>query len=88
MRRLQRQEVRRLRSALPLEVRRRRDLDEVEVINEAARYIDQLHAAIVARVKAGLMPPEILRSLRHIPACDIIGSESRCCSSDRTRSQR
>ncbi|KHJ43348.1 hypothetical protein D918_06583 [Trichuris suis] len=57
MRRLQKQEVRRLQSALPPEVRRRRGLNEIQVINEATRYIDQLHNVIVARVKAGLLPP-------------------------------
>ena len=62
LRRLQRQELRRLQACIPstiLASRRNRN-DTQTVIDSAIRYIDALHSTIVARVNAGTLSPGML----------------------------
>lgn len=58
LRRIQRQELRKLQLLIPTMSCRayRREPDPCTVIDHAIRYIDQLHATVVARVQAGSLP--------------------------------
>ena len=51
-RKLQRQEYRRLKAVLPA-LAAHTQVDEVEVVEEAINYIDQLHAQIISRMMQG-----------------------------------
>lgn len=59
LKRIQRQELKKLQSLLPaLSIRRRQfqnrqRIDELAIVEEACRYIDQLHATILARIQSG-----------------------------------
>lgn len=58
LRRIQKQEIRRLQAMVPsLSRRPQRQIDDITVIEEAARYIDQLHKTLLARVQAGSLAP-------------------------------
>lgn len=58
LRRIQRQELRKLQLLIPSMSCRvyRREPDPCTIIDQAIRYIDQLHATVVARVQAGSLP--------------------------------
>uniref|UniRef100_A0A914VUN3 BHLH domain-containing protein n=1 Tax=Plectus sambesii TaxID=2011161 RepID=A0A914VUN3_9BILA len=58
LRRIQRQELRKLQLLIPSMSCRvyRREPDPCTVIDQAIRYIDQLHATVLARVQAGSLP--------------------------------
>ena len=58
LRRIQRQELRKLQSLLPPTAIRHRsqEPDACQVIDQAIKYIDQLHSTILARVRSGSLP--------------------------------
>lgn len=57
LRKIQKQEIRRLQAMVPTVANRPSSLtDDVTVIEEAAKYIDYLHKTLLARIQTGHIP--------------------------------
>lgn len=73
LKRIQRQELKKLQSLLPTSASRRRQLqqhnggnqtiNELAIVEEACRYIDQLHSTILARIQSGTLSQSELKVL-------------------------
>ncbi|KAH7724629.1 Protein Y65A5A.1 [Aphelenchoides avenae] len=48
-----------------------RRLDELQLVNDAAKYIRQLTATVMARVRNGTLPPDALRCLQPDPSLNL-----------------
>jgi len=60
LRRMRRQELQRLKAAVP-RIAHRHHMDEAAIVMEAVKYIDQLHATLLARARSGKISPEVLQ---------------------------
>lgn len=68
----ERTQLQRLAEALPSRVSNStRRLDQLQLVNDAAKYIRQLTATVVARVRNGTLPPGMLRTYASIGGSNI-----------------